>query len=68
MVGYERENFGNKVQHIYTLTSNEVLKLKRILEEVDNDELKQLNETETKWLESFRELFELGVPTGNYDI
>jgi hypothetical protein len=68
VASYNRDNCGNHPKHIYVLDSNEVLKLKRILEEVDNDEVNQLNETEAKWLESYRELFELGVPTGNYDI
>lgn len=70
MAAYTRNlhDDGDPNQHVYVLSSHEVLKLERILEEVNNGEIRLLNEVESKWADNFQELFRLGVVPGNYEI
>jgi hypothetical protein len=67
MVAYARNTIddGEPNQHIYVLSSHELLKLEKVMDGVEKT---YLTSEQREWADKFQELFQLGVSPGNYEI
>lgn len=70
MAAYARNSIddGDPNQHVYILSSYELLKLERILKQAEEREIFHSSDDESVWLSNFAEMFQLGMNPGDYEI